>query len=41
VIGFGRSSREEFYALHDVDLDIVEGSTSGCSVTTARENPRC
>ena len=29
VISFGRSSREEFYALHDIDLDIVEGSTVG------------
>ena len=29
VISFGRSSREEFYALRDVDLDIAEGSTVG------------
>ena len=29
VISFGRSSREEFYALHDIDLDIAEGSTVG------------
>jgi ABC-2 type transport system ATP-binding protein len=29
VISFGRSSREEFYALRDIELDIVEGSTVG------------
>ena len=27
VISIGRSSREEFFALRDVDLDIVEGTT--------------
>jgi ABC-2 type transport system ATP-binding protein len=29
VISFGRSSREEFYALNDINLDIAEGTTVG------------